>query len=338
MKLSSHPFKLDSNPESITTKGFLALEGPFSFSTNTLAALKALAIGILGLCLICLASTELPLRWLISRPAAVLLESLFAALMGKLLWDCLDLLMKSFNASEAIFRTKFYAYSSLGITFIVSLFNGPFVLAILLSTVIGFFSFQATSRKRVRTDSLNSDPLILSLVLILGFQIAIPVEFLSLLVWDNFFEHNGFLIAPQVILSSILIGAVLPIPLSLAAGAYFAFYIYSWMGLAIAILGYLILFFLLRSLTSKFPIFNADKHAMIRSIEIPLIVSATVTFIFFLGRFPSELNWPPQALFVCLLTFALSIRQWHIYKLLSLGLIVAVTEITLEYLSGGILG
>ena len=333
MKLSRLILELVSNPEKVTTKGFLASEGPFSYFRNPQAIIWSLILGAIGLHILCLFPDFLSLQWLISRPATILQESVLAALLGKLIWESIQQLQKALTDSQEILGSKSYVYKSVILAGGLLIMGFPALAVIVVCVAFGATKFQL--QEFLKRKTLQSNPLILGIVLAIALQCSIPLEALSFLVWDSFFSSNGFLITPSEILTAILVGHLLPLPLSIGGGAYLAFYTFGWAGLWGALFIYICFLGLNLFVNKKF-IQQKNQHiGFLNSIEIPFVSSAIIAFLFLLGRYPSELGWSAPSMFVCLLAFALSIRQWKFLKIFSLGLVVAVTEITLEFISGG---
>ncbi len=261
-------------------------------------------------------------------------ESIFAALLGKLIWDCTEMLIREYQESKTHLNSLVPAVVSIASASLIAILTLPFVYGVILSVLFGlmFYYFKTTKAH----SRLNIDPLALSFVFLIGIEAAIPLESLSFLIWNSFFETNGFLLVPLEILTAILVGYLLPLPLSLGGGAYLAFFIFGWPGMW----GALLLFAFIMAVNLK--MFGAIKKIklldkkIVHAIKIPFVCSATVSFLFMIINYPLDLNWSSRSLFLCLLSLGLSIRKWSFYRVFSLGLIVAMTEISLEFLSGSL--
>lgn len=322
-----------SRADEVSIKRLLGYQEPFSFLAHPKRSILLMLAGYLCLLALIHLPGFIPIEWSISRSATLIKQSVMAALLGKLVWECIRLLEKQVRDSRKELGSPHYALMSLGLS-VGLLIAGTQALNTMLICVFATMLAQRSIFFWKRS-KLQAPSIIGALVFGVGLQCAFALEGVAFVIWQDFLNLANIPLAPSTLLEAILAGAVVPLPMSIAGGSYLAFDIFGWAGFfgAFAVfMAFLILQSLIKGNVQE------PKASMFRSsLSIPFAVSGTVAFLFLIREFPASLNWNTTALFTGLLTLALSIRNWRLYALLSIGLVVGFVQVFAEYLSGGLL-
>jgi hypothetical protein len=273
----------------------------------------------------------MPLSWSISSWFGVLFLNTQAAVWGMFLAKAVLFLRLSIGQTYQGKSRPWISGALAVLAAILFLKEIVFHWTLMSVSIVGFFML--SSLKQLPHQRLHSDPLLLVMTfLICGFLGYSSMDVMIPFLYDSFLLREAFL-TPQDFTRGLVWSQITPLG-TFVAPVYWGLSSFSWLGMGIGIMAVMLV-------PLSWFSFGGRTRDHILSLEVlkklgfGFSVGLGVLWIFSLLDMLLVMNWPPQSFFVALLSAALFVRKWNSLKIISVGFIVALTQLLAEALASG---